>query len=91
MNTTPAQRDVRVLTVTALIAAVVGGAFYWWVPLGIVASLAGLMIGFADWTRARSRSLDSRLSVLAMALAVVVLAVDIAVALLHLQTITFGQ
>ena len=83
---------LRGLSIAALVLALLGGAFYWWMPMGMVASLAGLTLGFADWTRARRRSLDYRLSIVAMLLALATLALNIFVAAYHLQTLTFyGQ
>ncbi len=81
---------LRGLSVTALVFGVLGGAFYWWVPMGIVLSLAGLMFGFVDWTAARRRSLDNRLSIVALLLSLATLALDIVIAYRGLQTWTFG-
>ena len=81
---------LRSLSIVSLLCGLLGGAFYWWVPLGMVVSITGLMFGFVDWTLARRRSLDYRLSVLAMLLAVATLALDIVIAQLGLQTLTFG-
>jgi hypothetical protein len=85
---TPA--TVRGLSVTALVLGVLGGAFYWWLPMGMVLSLAGFMFGIVDWTAARRRSLDYRLSVVAILLSVATLALDIVIAYLGLQIWTFG-
>lgn len=83
-------RTVRAFVVSSLIFGVLGGAFYWWVPMGIVLSLTGLLCGFIDWTVARRRSLNARFSIVAMVLCAATLALDIVVALLGLQTLTFG-
>lgn len=59
--------------------------------MGIVFGLTGFMFGFGDWTMARRRSLDHRLSIIAMLLCLLVLAVDVVVGVLGLQTVTFGS
>jgi hypothetical protein len=32
-----------------VVFGVLGFGFYWWVPLGVVLSLTGLMMGIIDW------------------------------------------
>ena len=39
------------LGVLALIAALIGLAFFWWVPFGIVLSIVGLVLGIVGWKR----------------------------------------
>ena len=62
------------------------GGFHW-----EVSSLTGLMLGFVDGMMARRRSLDFRLSIIASVLSVAALALDIVIATLGLQTVTFGS
>jgi hypothetical protein len=81
---------LRWLSYGSVPLALLGAASYWWVPLGMVLSLAGFMIGFVDWTAARRRSLDCRMAVVGMTLCAAALAFDCAIAYLGLQTITFG-
>ena len=83
--------SLRTLSVSAIIFGVLGGAFYWWVPLGMVLGLAGVLFGFVDWTMAHRRSLDYRLSIVAVFLSIATLSLDIVIALLGLQTVTFGE
>jgi hypothetical protein len=90
MDASNATRSLRGISVSSLIFGVLGGVFYWWLPLGMVLSLTGLLLGFADWTMARRRSLDGRLSIVAMVLAAAALALDCAIAYQGLQTVTFG-
>jgi hypothetical protein len=90
MDTYNAPSTVRGLSVSSLILGVLGGVFYWWLPLGMVLSLSGLLLGFFDWTMARRRSLDYRLSIVAILLSAAALALDIVIAVLGLQTVTFG-
>ena len=89
MATDSTPKTLRGLSLSSLIFGVLGGGFYWWVPLGMVFGLTGLMLGFVDWTMARRRSLDYRLSIVAVLLSVAALTLDIVIAVLGLQTWTF--
>ena len=91
MDTIQKRESFRSLSVAALIFGALGGAFYWWVPLGMVLGLTGLVFGFVDCTVARRRSLDFRLSLIAMLLSIAVLILDTVIAVLGMQTITFGS
>jgi len=88
MNKT--QPNVRSLSFGSILLAVLGGAFFWWVPMGMVMSLAGLTLGFVDWTAARRQSLDYRMAIVGILLCVAAFALDCVIAYLGLQTITFG-
>ena len=90
MATENLSNTIRYLGIGSLIFGTLGGIFYWWLPLGIVLSLTGLMFGFGDWTMARRRSLDYRLSIGGMLLCGIALALDIVVGVMGLQTVTFG-
>lgn len=83
-------QNLRGLSVASLVFGVLGGVFYWWVPLGIVWGLTGLVLGFVDCTMVRRRSLDYRLSIVAMLVSVAALALDLVIAYLGLQSVTFG-
>jgi hypothetical protein len=83
-------RSIRGLSVTSIIAAILGAVFYWWVPLGMVLSLVGLTVGIADWIIASRRSLDARLSIVAVIVAVGALGLDIAIAWLGLEIVRFS-
>jgi hypothetical protein len=89
MNTSNTSGTFRSLSVIALVCGFLGGAFYWWVPLGMVLGLSGLLLGMIDWIMARRRSLDYRLSIGAMALSVATLTLSIVIAALGLQWVTF--
>jgi hypothetical protein len=56
VRTEQRSEGLRGLSVVSILFAVLGGVFYWWVPLGIVWALTGLVFGVIDWTRARRRS-----------------------------------
>jgi hypothetical protein len=82
--------SLRGLSICSLVFGALGGAFYWWVPLGMVLSLSGLLFGLIDGMMARRRSLDFRMSIVAIVLSAATLALGIVIALLGLQTVTFG-
>jgi hypothetical protein len=90
MNASKTPTTLRGLSVGSLLFGALGAVFFWWLPLGMVMSLTGLVFGFIDWTMARRRSLDYRLSIVAILLAAAALALNIVIALLGLQTVTFG-
>lgn len=91
MNAGRTSSGLRLVSISALIFAFLGGAFCWWLPLGMVFSLTGLLFGFADWMMARRRSLDFRLSIIAVVLSIVALSLDVVIAVLGLQKVTFGS
>ena len=84
-------QSLRGLSVGSIAFGVLGGAFFWWVPLGMVFGLAGLIMGLVDWVSARRRSADYRLAIVAVVVAVAALALDIAVASMGMQSVTFGE
>jgi hypothetical protein len=81
---------IRWVSYSSLVLGILGGAFFWWVPMGIVLSMAGLLFGFVDWTVAYRRSLDSRLAVAGVCVSVLTLAFGCIIAALGWQLITFG-
>ncbi len=91
MEETKGSLNIRRLNIISILLAVLGAAFYWWVPMGIVLCIGGLAFGFVDWVNARRRSLNYRLSIVAMFLCLAALTFDIVIALLGLQTITLGR
>ncbi len=90
MDSANKPESIRYISVSSLIFGVLGGASCWWLPMGMVFSITGLLFGFVDRTMARGRSLDSRLSIVGMLLSVAALSLDIVIAVLGLQTVTFG-
>lgn len=81
---------LRSLGIGSILFGILGGAFCWWLPLGMVLSITGLLLGLADWGNARRRSLNYWLSLTGMAVSLACLALDIVFAALGLQTVTFG-
>ncbi len=84
------QPNVRWISYGSVLLALLGGGFCWWVPMGIILSLAGLTLGFVDWTAALRRSLDQRFAIVGMLLSVAALIVDCIVYYLGWQILTFG-
>jgi hypothetical protein len=91
MNTKNDIQGLRARSFGSIALGLVGGVFFWWVPLGMVLSLSGLMFGFIDCVSARRRSLDYRLSIAGLLVCAAALALDIVIAVLGLQSITFGS
>jgi hypothetical protein len=54
------------MEILSIILGVLGGAFCWWTPLGIVLSVAGLVSGFVGWTVHRRVSPDVSLLITGM-------------------------
>ena len=91
MSTGQTTQGLRALSITSLVFGALGALLCWWLPLGMVFSLTGLVFGFVDGTTARRRSLDFRLSIVAILLSVAALALNIVIAYLGLQLLTFGE
>jgi hypothetical protein len=91
MSTENTTQGLRGLSIFSLVAGALGGLFCWWLPLGMVLSLTGLVFGFVDLTAARRRSLDYRLSIAAIVLSVATLILNAAIAYFGLQLLTFGE
>jgi hypothetical protein len=84
-------QSLRSLTVSSIIFGLLGGAFFLVGAAGIVLSLTGLLMGIADATVARKRSLDFRLSLAGILISAVALVVGIVIVALGLQLWTFGN
>lgn len=84
-------RVLRAVGTGSIIFGILGGGLCWWLPLGMVFSITGLLLGGADWANARRHSLSYRLSVAGLAISAIALALDIVIAAFGLQTVTFGR
>jgi hypothetical protein len=78
-----------VLGVVSVILGLVGAAFYWWLPMGIVISLSGLMAGFVGWAQGPRRSIGVALVVAGILLCIAALAFDSFIAFRGLETVRF--
>jgi hypothetical protein len=70
----------RGIGIASLVFGLLGGAFGWWTPLGMVLSLAGLLMGFGGWTMARKMSVGIRLSVAGMLVSLATLVLNCVIA-----------
>jgi hypothetical protein len=84
-------QGLRIFSMGSILFGLLGGAFCWWVPLGMVLSLTGLMLGLIDAAIARRRSVTFRLSLIGMLISVVALVLGIVIYSIGLQTVTFGR
>jgi hypothetical protein len=83
--------NLRTLSFASIILGIAGGVFWWWVPLGMVVSISGLTTGFIDWANARRHSRDYRMSIVGLVISAATLGLDIVIALLGWQLVTFGS
>jgi Na+/H+ antiporter NhaD/arsenite permease-like protein len=90
MQTSNQPQNLRSLTVSSIVFGLLGGAFFWFAPLGIVLSMTGMLLGIADSTIARKHSVDLRLSIAGILISAVALTIDIVIVVLGLQLWTFG-
>jgi hypothetical protein len=81
--------SMRALGITSLILGLLGGALYWWTPLGMVVSLTGLVLGFVGWTIARRRTTGFGLVIAGMLLSLATLILDWVIAGYGLELIKF--
>jgi hypothetical protein len=79
---------LRALTMGTLFFGMMGWAFYWVLPLGMVFSLTGLVLGLVDLLNARRRSVEFSLSMLGLVISAAALAFCIYIAAEGLQTVT---
>jgi hypothetical protein len=90
MNANPMDRTLRALGIGSIIFGFVGGAMFWWLPMGMMLSMTGLVLGLVDCLNARRRSWDYRLSLAGLLISAAALVLCIVVAALGMQTVTFG-
>jgi hypothetical protein len=77
----------RGLGIVSLAFGILGGAFFWWTPLGMVFSITGLVIGFIGWTMARRMTAGSELSIAGMLVSLAALILDCVIAGFGLELI----
>jgi len=70
----------RSLAVAALILGLLGLVTYWWVPLGMVLSLTGLMLAIVGWVSSSRLGASTGLIVAALIVCAAALALDVLVA-----------
>jgi hypothetical protein len=89
METYKAPKSVRVLGIGSVALALLGGALYWWTPMGMVLSLAGLLAGLIGWAYARPGTAGIRLVVAGLLLSAAALTLDYVIAGMGLELIRF--
>lgn len=87
---TPQSRWLRGFAVASIVLGIFGGIFAWWVPFGICASIAGLVVSFVAGVAARHHSVTLRIAIVGFIVALVCLGVDILVAGLGWEIILMG-
>jgi hypothetical protein len=77
------------LGVISLVLGILGFAFYWWTPLGIVLGLFGFVLGFVGWTLAPPQTNHRWLVIAAMLVCVAAVVFDVEIGLHGLEIIQF--
>jgi hypothetical protein len=77
------------LALASWVFGVLGGVLYWWVPAGMVLSLAGLILGLFGWLIAPRGARGVGLVLSGLVVSIAALALDLTIAGLGLQTVTF--
>jgi hypothetical protein len=78
---------IRGLGMVSLVAGLLGAAFCWWDPLGMVSSLTGLTLGFVGWMRAPSKTRSAHWAIVGMLVCVAALVLDLTIAGFGLEII----
>jgi hypothetical protein len=76
--------------IVSFVLGLLGLLFYWWTPLGIVLSLAGLIIGIVGWVMASTRSGRLGLTIAGTVISLAALIVDLVIAGQGLEIIKFS-
>jgi hypothetical protein len=77
----------RTLGVAAVVFGLLGFGFYWWVPLGMVLSLTGLMLGIIGWVSGPRLGTMTGLILAGLLISTAALALDLFVATRGLEMI----
>lgn len=75
----------RGLGIASLIFGLLGGAFCWWTPLGMIFSLTGLVMGYAGGVMSRRMSTGLGLFLAGMLISLTTLILDLAIADLGME------
>ena len=79
----------KTLGTISLLLAILGLAFYWYLPLGIILGLAGLLFGFIAWLFATSR-FHFGIVIAGIALSLIALIFDVVAAGMGWETYIFS-
>ena len=77
----------RALGVAAVVFGLLGFGFYWWVPLGMVLSLTGLMMSIIGWVSGSRMGGMTGLILAGLVISAAALALDLFVAVRGLELI----
>ena len=89
MTTYPVPMRLRTLGVVSILLGLLGAIFYWWTPLGMVVSLAGLILGISGAIMARGGQARMELLLCGIVVSLLALALNLVIACLGLEVITF--
>jgi hypothetical protein len=74
----------------SLLLGILGALLWFWVPMGMVLSIIGLLLGFVGWTYPGRSTAVSRMLAGGMVVSILALILDFVVAGFGLETIMFG-
>ncbi len=77
----------RTLGMASVVLGILGLALFWWAPMGMVLALAGLVVGAIGWVRSSQTGMTPAWAVVGTLFCLAVLAVDIGVAWVGLETL----
>jgi hypothetical protein len=80
----------RIAGIASVLFGILGFAFYWWTPMGMVFSLTGIIMGFAGWLNTRMRLKGFSVPVAGMLISVAALVLDGVIAGLGMEIVKFG-
>ncbi len=89
MTAYPSQLDTRALAFTSIVLGLIGLALCWWLPLGLVVSFAGLIIGIIGLIRSSVHTTYRRIAVVAALFCLAVVVFDLVLGANGLDLITF--
>lgn len=90
MAALPSQVDTRALAFTSFVLGIIGLALCWWLPLGMVVSLAGLVVGIIGLVRGPVHTTYRRLATLAALFCLAVLVFDLVLGASGWELVTFS-
>jgi hypothetical protein len=77
----------RSLGIASLVFGLLGFGFYWWVPLGMVLSLTGMMMAIVGWVSSSPRGGRAALIIVGFLISAAAMALDLFVAIRGLEII----
>jgi hypothetical protein len=90
MQTYNTSTGFRAVAIAAVVFGILGGAFCWWAPLGMIFSATGLVMGFAGWLSARQSAARDRTVIAGMILSLAMLGLNFFIAGIGAEIVKFG-